>query len=244
MANNATPKLKAFVQVDSTGRVVSGTPVFRASKPKSGTWREIPTYYRGDGNTTTTTTQNPNLYNAGFIANGSTVVCNNQGQFNLPLTVDPNVCSNGNMTLNSGTYPDYGIPNGSMIYINLKNGNIIQVNTYNGAQMSYGCTSCGGSTTSTTSTTTTTTTEAPVVFTVANQRWGSTAGDACSAANPLTTFFTTGPLQFGNYLQDGNVIYLDEALTQRVQYPFIQSPGIGRLLDCNNGVLSNQRSCF
>jgi hypothetical protein len=56
MANNATPKLKAFVQVDGTGRVVSGTPVFRTSKPKSGRWREIPTYYRGDGNTTTTTT--------------------------------------------------------------------------------------------------------------------------------------------------------------------------------------------
>lgn len=56
MANNATPKLKAFVQIDSTGRVVSGTPVFRASKPKSGTWREIPMYYRGDNQTTTTTT--------------------------------------------------------------------------------------------------------------------------------------------------------------------------------------------
>jgi hypothetical protein len=57
MANNATPKLKAFVQIDSTGRVVSGTPVFRASKPKSGTWREIPTYYRGtNANTTTTST--------------------------------------------------------------------------------------------------------------------------------------------------------------------------------------------
>jgi len=56
MANNATPKLKAFVQVDSTGRVVSGTPVFRYSKPKSGKWREIPTYYRGNPTTTSTTT--------------------------------------------------------------------------------------------------------------------------------------------------------------------------------------------
>lgn len=56
MANNATPKLKAFVQIDSTGRVVSGTPVFRPSKPKSGTWREIPMYYRGDSTTTSTTT--------------------------------------------------------------------------------------------------------------------------------------------------------------------------------------------
>ena len=59
MANNATPKLKAFVQIDSTGRVVSGTPVFRTSKPKSGTWREIPTYYRGTSTTTSTTTAVP-----------------------------------------------------------------------------------------------------------------------------------------------------------------------------------------
>jgi len=56
MANNITPKLKAYVQIDGTGRVVSGTPVFRSSKPKSGTWREIPMYYRGNSSTTTTTT--------------------------------------------------------------------------------------------------------------------------------------------------------------------------------------------
>lgn len=56
MANNATPKLKAYVQTDATGRVVSGTPVFRTSKPKNGTWREIPTYYRGVPTTTSTTT--------------------------------------------------------------------------------------------------------------------------------------------------------------------------------------------
>lgn len=56
MANNITPKLKAYVQTDATGRVVSGTPVFRTSKPKDGNWREIPMYYRGTGSITTTTT--------------------------------------------------------------------------------------------------------------------------------------------------------------------------------------------
>lgn len=56
MANNITPKLKAYVQTDATGRVVSGTPVFRTSKPKSGNWREIPMYYRGSNPTTTTST--------------------------------------------------------------------------------------------------------------------------------------------------------------------------------------------
>lgn len=81
------------------------------------------------------------------------------------------------------------------------------------------------------------------VLTVTNQRWGNTAGDACSNVNPATTFYTTGPLEYGSYLQNGNVIYLDAALTQPVQYPYIVSPGVTRLLDCSNGVLSNQRNC-
>jgi hypothetical protein len=55
MANNITPKLKAYVQTDGTGRVVSGSPVFRTSKPKNGNWREIPMYYRGSNPSTTTT---------------------------------------------------------------------------------------------------------------------------------------------------------------------------------------------
>jgi hypothetical protein len=56
MANNITPKLKAFVRIDGTGRVIPGAPIFQAQKPKVGNWREIPLYYRGDSTTTSTTT--------------------------------------------------------------------------------------------------------------------------------------------------------------------------------------------
>jgi len=197
---------------------------------------------------TTTTTTTLSFGNAGFVSNGITAVCNMQGQFNLPLTIDPNACSNGGITLNVGTYPDYGIPNGSTIYINLQDGNVIQVQTFGSSQMSYGCTSCQTTTTTTTfdpfaTTTTTTTFNPPQVVAVENQRWGNTANDACTGVNPPTTFYTTGPLQSGVYIQDGNVLYLDQLLTQPVQYPYIVSPGITRLLDCNNGVLSNQRNC-
>jgi hypothetical protein len=118
---------------------------------------------------TTTTTTTLSFGNAGFVSNGITAVCNNQGQFNLPLSIDPNACSNGGITLTSGTYPDYGIPNGSTIYINLQDGNVIQVQTFGSSQMSYGCTSCPTTTTTTTfnpfePTTTTTTTAAPVTY--------------------------------------------------------------------------------
>lgn len=77
MANNITPKLKAYVQTDSTGRVVSGTPVFRTSKPKSGTWREIPMYYRGSNpltTTTTTTSSGGNVTPTAWIINSSTAL--------------------------------------------------------------------------------------------------------------------------------------------------------------------------
>jgi hypothetical protein len=56
MANNITPKLRAFVRIDGTGRVIPGAPIFQAHKPKVGNWREIPMYYRGNSTTTTTTT--------------------------------------------------------------------------------------------------------------------------------------------------------------------------------------------
>lgn len=102
--------------------------------------------------TTTTTTYFGTYYNAGLASNGATAVCNNQGPYNLPLTVDPNVCSNGSITLASGTYADYGIPNNSTIYINLNNGNVIQVQTFGSSVMSFGCTSCSGTTTTTTTT--------------------------------------------------------------------------------------------
>ena len=87
MANNITPKLKAYVQIDGTGRVVSGTPVFRTSKPKSGRWREIPLYYRGDNPSSTTTTTTgggvtPTAFIKSYWYNG-TAACTDTAQGNL-----------------------------------------------------------------------------------------------------------------------------------------------------------------
>ena len=100
--------------------------------------------------TSTTTTSPSTYYNAGLVSDGTTVVCNNSGPYNLPLVVDPNACSNGSISLVSGTYADYGIPNNSTIYINLNNGNVLQCQTFGSNIMSFGCTSCSGTTTSTT----------------------------------------------------------------------------------------------
>ena len=209
-------------------------------------------YNRG-GTTTTTTTAAP-FINIIIISNGSYTAANGTytrsnssegftkvgGNGSIFFSTDAwyifntgigNVAKNTS-TLGTGTWEPWEPGNSSGI-----SAQYIYSNTTTTTS-----TSTSTTTSTSTSTTTTTTTAAPVL-TVENQRWGNTANDACTSVNPATTFYTTGPLQSGLYLQDGNVIYLDQALTQPVQYPYIVSPGITRLLDCTNGVLSNQRNC-
>lgn len=56
MANQS--KLKAWVRYDGTGTVVTGGPIFQASKPKVGKWKQINADLccNPSGSTTTTTT--------------------------------------------------------------------------------------------------------------------------------------------------------------------------------------------
>jgi|688.fasta_scaffold01183_22 hypothetical protein len=137
------------------------------------------------------------------------------------------------------------INNGTIVYAFLTSrGYSVGQTVYMRFSPGYAATVAVLVTSATTGTVVSETTACPLpVLTVTNQRWGNTAGDACGNVNPATTFYTTGPLEYGSYLQNGNVIYLDAALTQPVQYPYIVSPGVTRLLDCSNGVLSNQRNC-
>jgi len=157
--------LRAFVRFDGSGRIVAGSLILRKNKPKVGKWHEIQAYEccnyipsstttttsSTSSTTTTTTTVAPTTtttttafvgtyYNADL---GFQAACNQAGSYSLPLIVDPNACSNGGIVLAVGTYADYGIPNNSVIYINLQNGNVIEVQTFGSSQMSFGCTSCG-----------------------------------------------------------------------------------------------------
>jgi hypothetical protein len=155
-------KLKAFVRIDGTGKVIPGGPIFQAQKPKVGKWREINVkeccnYIPGSTTTTTTsststttsstssttTTTTTAYVGTYYVAGPNAEVCGGTGPYSLPLIVDPNACVNGNIVLAFGTYADYGISNGSTIYINLQNGNAIQVQVFGSSQMSFGCTSCG-----------------------------------------------------------------------------------------------------
>jgi len=48
--------LKAFVRYDGTGRVIAGSLILQANKPKVGNWQEIDAYECCNPTTTTTTT--------------------------------------------------------------------------------------------------------------------------------------------------------------------------------------------
>jgi hypothetical protein len=56
MANISKRPLKAFVRYDGTGRVIAGSLILQANKPKVGNWEEIDAYECCNPTTTTTTT--------------------------------------------------------------------------------------------------------------------------------------------------------------------------------------------
>ena len=59
MANISKRPLKAFVRYDGTGRLISGSLILQANKPKVGNWQEIDAYECCNPTTTTTTTAAP-----------------------------------------------------------------------------------------------------------------------------------------------------------------------------------------
>ena len=245
--------LKAFVRYDGSGRVVAGSLVLRKKKPKVGRWEEILTYECcGDSPTTTTTTSTFSTttttttayyYNADYNIG---LACGAVGQFNLPLTIAPDVCTSGNIVLNSGTYADYGIPNNSMIYINLNNGNVIQVQTFGSNIMSFGCTSCSGTTT------TTTTVVTPSFFYLVSDTTDST--NACNLIGE-TTYMTLAAVES----DINNITVLYESPSSGVFIPFVGNgdkylvavPGGGpnpptnytSMNINNNGFVSNKSTC-
>jgi hypothetical protein len=68
-------KLKAFVRIDGSGRVVAGSLILQASKPRVGNWREIDSELCCNPTTSTTTTslscyqdvQKFDIYNGGYF---------------------------------------------------------------------------------------------------------------------------------------------------------------------------------
>ncbi len=101
MANNITPKLKAFVRIDGTGRVIPGSPIFQAQKPKVGNWREVPLYYRGDSTTTSTSTSTSTTTSTSTSTTTTTTTATPSYTYNLKSGVSSfSVCSGSvNLTL-------------------------------------------------------------------------------------------------------------------------------------------------
>ena len=218
MANQS--KLKAWVRYDGNGRVISGGPIFQVNKPKVGNWRQIDANLccNGGSSTTTTTTNGGGGTPTAFIKTtwGNTyAACVTTGIPTLfysassTLTAGITVFLDAALTIpvNEGVVIDTGMMSRYVVGV----GGVLSI---------FEC-----------STTTTTTTQGPTLSFVGTG--GNSTVTACSPGG-TSTYYTTGPLQYGVYPQNGNVVYFDEALTQ---------PGIGTIFDCNNGVLSNERPC-
>lgn len=210
--------LKAYVRIDASGRVVAGSLVLRKNKPKVGRWNEIQTYEccnyepttttstsstttttTTNGTTTTTTTPYPGtFYNAGYMNDGASVVCNNSGPFSVPLILNGDVCTNGSVSLAYGAWSDFGINNGATVYVNINNGNVIQLQAFGSSTMSFGCVSCGGTTTTTTT----------VFVRSENGFSGPGPQSACAAEGaPIMVYYTA------NNLDVGVTLYTDSGLT-------------------------------
>jgi hypothetical protein len=231
MANQS--KLKAWVRYDGTGRVISGGPIFQVNKPKVGNWKQIDANLCCNGNpssTTTTTTAGggggtPTAFIKFYWFN-ATDACNTTAQGSLLFYSASTVYQPG-IAIFTDAALTIPVTQGFV----LGGGGPFAMDRY--------IVGAGGVLSLFTCTTTSTTTSAPVLSFIGR---GGNSGDAACLGN-TQTFYTTGPLVGGNYPQNGNVIYFDQALTQLVTYPYVSVPGVGQLFDCTNGVLSNMASC-
>lgn len=119
MGHNINPKLKAFVRVDGSGRVVPGTPVLQASKPKVGNWIEIPAYEGNVQTTTTTSTSSTTTTTSTSTSTTTTTTTSNLVYSILDLAFDrPGACANNGGNLNVGIPIGDTIATASTIYGN------------------------------------------------------------------------------------------------------------------------------
>lgn len=239
MANQS--KLKAWVRYDGTNTVVTAGPIFRASKPKVGNWRQINADLccNPSGTTTTTTTGGggvtPTAWVGQISATGNSdqwKACNGLGDSTIVYTstsVEPFVPGT---TLYSDAALTLLIPYsfGSLSV----NGTVYEI--VNGQTNPLG----GTGTPCAYITTTTSTTQAPVVYDFVGGYGVGSRGEACFAGM-TQTFYSTTP--YGS-VTNGSVLYSDAGLTTPVTYPYVALTGLGIVFDCSNGVLSNQGGCF
>jgi hypothetical protein len=228
MANQS--KLKAWVRIDGGGTVVGSGPIFSLNKPKVGKWREMNANLCCNSTPTTTTTTTaggggvtPTAWVVSTGGNDIQSTCDNIGGTQIIYTAGS--------SLNGVIYLDASLTTFLSYYWFAYDGFVYETDNLGRGSFVGICT---------TTTTTTSTTQAPALSFVGGYGFGS-AGEACFGGM-TQTFYTPGPLNF-IYPQTGNVIYVDQAMTQLATYAYISSPGIGVVWQCINGVLSNQTNC-
>jgi hypothetical protein len=188
--------LKAFVRYDGSGRVVSGSLVFRKKKPKNGRWGEITKNLccTDSGTTTTTTTSvTPTAFTRGYWTNAFDA-CNTttSGEFTFYSTstvLEAGIAVYIDAALTIPVYEGRVLFDaGTMIRYNVGAGGVLSV---------LNC--------SEVTTTTTTTTPSSFQF---DAYGASSPSGACSRVNPMITVYANTPS-----LNTGVNLFMDAGLS-------------------------------
>jgi len=189
--------LKAFVRYDGSGRVVSGSLVFRKKKPKNGRWGEITKNLccTDSGTTTTTTTISvtPTAFIRGYWTNAfdacTTTTSGDVTFYSASPVLTAGVTVYVNAELTIPLYEGWVIYEGGMM-----------INYVVGAGGVLSVLNCSEVTT------TTTTTELPVYS--FDAYGASSPGDACARVNPMITVYANTPS-----LNTGVNLFMDAGLS-------------------------------
>lgn len=228
-------KLKAWVRYDGTNTVVTAGPIFRASKPKVGNWKEMNANLCCNSSTTTTTTNGggsvtPTAWVA-YTAFNPYSACQGEGGSSRIVYTSTSTIETGTIFYNDAALTE--------LYNSNFYGNIVAINGTqyflgdNGGAVVVSQGSCNPFTT-----TTTTTAGGGIGFSVF-ATYGS-IGDACQQQNgQYVTVYAATPL--ANNVQ----IFMNAALTIPYDYAF------GNLISAGNatygvlnGYLANQTACY
>jgi hypothetical protein len=235
-------KLKAWVRYDGTNTVVTAGPIFRASKPKVGNWKEMNANLCCNGSTTTTTTNGgggntPTAWVA-YTAFNPYSACQGTGGSSRIVYTSTSTIGTGTILYNDAALTE--------LYNSNFYGNIVAINGTqyflgdNGGAVVVSQGSCNPFTT------TTTTTQGVGTYTLGIGPFGN-SNDVCIHPNPWASTQTLWAS--GSGYDTGRQFYNNAELTNPFTgtgwYPIMQGfpSGTKYSVYFNNGVLAAGFPC-
>jgi hypothetical protein len=224
-------KLKAWVRYDGTNTVVTAGPIFRASKPKVGNWKQINADLCCNGSlTTTTTTTNggggtPTAW-VGYSSGSSFSACQQVGGTSVVLYTSVSTLVPGTFLYTDAALTQFYSSSLGFVPVAI-NGVVWQISEGDGSIINpQNCSSI---------TTTTSTTQTPVNSALFGE--SSSSFFVCTAVASLTLYWI-------GELTNGTQIFTDQALTQPyLTIGFVVNSSTNAIFSTSNGFAFNNGFC-